>query len=173
MTTPKQAQRGQEWLESVIALMGIPAGVSTTFPDAEDETASCWLTVDSAALSEGQLAVLLGSQEGCGRSEPLDALQYLANTLLNLGVPDEEQQAFTTELNGYRLRRQQELQTLADAVAQQVRDTGEEAEMKELSSAERRQVHSFLKRYDDLETYSRGQEPDRRLAVKLRSPDRA
>ena len=55
-----------------------------------------------------------------------------------------------------------------EQVAQQVRQTGEEVEMKSLSSAERRQIHTFLKDAEDLETESRGQEPDRRLVVRRR-----
>jgi spoIIIJ-associated protein len=39
--------------------------------------------------------------------------------------------------------------------------------MAALSAAERRQVHTYLKDYEDLETYSRGKEPDRRLVVRL------
>ena len=38
-----------------------------------------------------------------------------------------------------------------------------------LSSAERRQIHNLLKDMEDMETESRGQEPDRRLVVKPRS----
>jgi spoIIIJ-associated protein len=57
---------------------------------------------------------------------------------------------------------------MAENAAQQVRMTGKEYEMKSLSSAERRQVHTLLKDCPDLETYSRGKEPDRRLVVRLR-----
>jgi spoIIIJ-associated protein len=40
--------------------------------------------------------------------------------------------------------------------------------MTSLSAAERRQIHTFLKECVDLETESRGEEPDRRLVVRLR-----
>lgn len=66
------------------------------------------------------------------------------------------------------MQRQIELQQLAEAAVQHVRETGEEYEMAALSAAERRQVHTYLKAtYGDLETYSRGKEPDRRLVVRL------
>jgi spoIIIJ-associated protein len=54
-------------------------------------------------------------------------------------------------------------------IAEQVRQTGQEVEIKSLSSAERRQIHTFLKDANDLSTESRGQEPDRRLVIRLRS----
>jgi spoIIIJ-associated protein len=41
-------------------------------------------------------------------------------------------------------------------------------EIKSLSSVERRLIHHFLEESDDLETYSRGQDPDRRLVIKMK-----
>jgi spoIIIJ-associated protein len=84
-----------------------------------------------------------------------------------MGQDQDHQGAFTVELAGYRLQRHKELQEIAENAANQVRQTGKEYELKSLSSAERRQVHTILKEYGDLETYSRGQEPDRRLVVRF------
>jgi len=163
-----QWQRGKEWLERALALMGIPVAVKA--PSAE-LVAACdaeaqWLVIDETALTQQQLESLLGAD-----GAPLDALQYWANTLLNLGLAPEAQSAYAIELNGYRQRRQQQLQDLAERVAQQVRESGQESYIESLSSAERRQVHTWLKQYRDLETYSRGQEPNRYLAVRYR-PER-
>ncbi|MBD0363233.1 MAG: RNA-binding protein, partial [Coleofasciculus sp. C3-bin4] len=125
---------------------------------------SYWLTIDQTKLTPEQIQTLIGP-EGAA----LDAIQYLANSILNLGQDEGQQAAYTIELDGYRTRRQEELWAMASHAAQQVRETGEEFEMKSLSSAERRQVHTFLKECDDLETQSQGQEPDRRLVVRRRS----
>lgn len=158
-------QRGQQWLEELLRLSGLPASVEVTNThDSQDDRPSYWLTIDQAQLSEAQVQRLIGTD-----GVAIDALQYLANSILNLGATDEGQAAYTVELDGYRLRRQEELQLLAERAAQQVRQTGQELELKSLSAAERRQVHTFLKECDDLETHSRGQEPDRRLVVCLRS----
>ena len=51
--------------------------------------------------------------------------------------------------------------------AEQVLASEREFEIKGLSSAERRQVHHFLKAHGGLATFSRGKEPDRRLVVSL------
>lgn len=159
--TPQQ--RGQEWLSRLLELAGLPAAVQAESVDAHID-GSCWLTIDTASLSEIQIERLLSDHGAV-----LDSMQYLINTTLNLGLPQEEQQPYTIELAGYRARRQQELQQMAAAAAAKVRETGEEYELASLSSAERRQVHTFLKEFEDLETFSRGQEPDRRLVVKPRS----
>lgn len=151
-------QRGQHWLERLLALMNVPAAVLATAP-AEGEEA-IWLEIADANLSPIQVETLIGD-----RGRTIDAIQYLANTLLNVGQPPEEQQAFTVELAGYRRRRQAELAQLVEAAIAQVLATGEEVEMQHLSAAERRQVHTLLKERDDLKTESRGSEPDRRLFI--------
>ncbi|WP_013322862.1 protein jag [Gloeothece verrucosa] len=160
----QQIERGKEWLETLLELMGISTEVKVGEDIIESsQPSSCWLIVDHTQLSPEQTELLVGY-----RGEGIDAIQYLANTILNLGTESEEQQAFTVEINGYRLKRQAELLAWAKRVADQVRQTGQEVEMKSLSSAERRQIHTFLKDAEDLATESRGQEPDRRLVVRLR-----
>ncbi|HEY9832032.1 MAG TPA: R3H domain-containing nucleic acid-binding protein [Stenomitos sp.] len=157
-------QRGQQWLEELLGLSKLTASVSPTLiDDSSDDKPNYWLTIDQTRLTPQQIEILIGPD-----GIVLDAIQYLANSILNLGQDEEGQAAYTIELDGYRLRRQEELRAMAAHAAQTVRETGQEYEMKSLSSAERRQVHTFLKECEDLETQSRGQEPDRRLVVRLR-----
>lgn len=167
-------QQGREWLQELLRLVDLPVDVqvaeqassnlgsteSTTSNSLEDR-ANYWLTIDETGLTPEQIQQLTGTNGAV-----LDAIQYLANTILNLGQAEDQQKAYTLELAGYRARRQAELQAMAEQAAEQVRQTGQEVEMKALSSAERRQIHTFLQSYPDLETYSRGREPDRRLVVK-------
>ncbi|MCP2729377.1 Jag family protein [Limnofasciculus baicalensis] len=154
--------RGKEWLEKLLDLSGLAADVKVTdSEDSEVDRPSYWLTIEETQLTSLQIHTLIGP-----KGEVIDAIQYLANSILNLD--DREQGSYTIELAGYRLQRQEELQSLATRAAQQVRATGGEVELTSLSSAERRQIHTFLKEWDDLETQSRGQEPDRRLVVRMR-----
>lgn len=157
----QKIQDGKQWLEEVLRLSGLPDAVEADAVKTELEQ-SCWLVIDHANLSLSQTQALIG-EGGVG----LDAIQYLANTILNIGQADDLQTAYTIELAGYRVQRQIELQQMAEAAAQQVRQTREEYELVALSSAERRQVHTYLKAFEDVETYSRGKEPDRRLVVRL------
>jgi spoIIIJ-associated protein len=158
----QQIQQGRQWLEEMLRLAGLPANVQADLERTRAE-GSCWLAIDDAALTHEQTQILIG-EEG----SVLDAIQYLANTILNIGRGETLQTAYTIELAGYRVQRQMELQQLAEEAVQHVRETGEEYEMVALSAAERRQVHTYLKAtYEDLETYSRGKEPDRRLVVRL------
>ncbi|HAZ43997.1 MAG TPA: RNA-binding protein [Cyanobacteria bacterium UBA11371] len=168
--TDSRMQRGQKWLEELLRLTKTPASVQVekhaTLAEQDDDSEpdSYWLTIDETNLTPAQIQALIGVD-----GSALDAIQYLANTTVNLGRTPDEQAAYTVELAGYRVQRQAELLQMAQYAAEQARLTGKEFELKSLSAAERRQVHTFLKDFTDLETYSRGKEPDRRLVVVRRS----
>ena len=154
---------GIEWLKTLLNYQGIAAGINAS--RVEDEFgASYWLTIDAADLLPEQLVQLVGE-----RGHSLDAIQYLANTILNLGRSPDEQQPYTIELAGHRAKRKAELMTIVTEAADKAQSTGEECELAALSSAERRQVHHFFTEIEGLETFSRGREPDRRLVVRQSS----
>jgi spoIIIJ-associated protein len=156
--------KGQEWLTQLLQKAGLSATVSGSeeeVPLDSEEGASYWLTIDEANLSPEQISTLIGSN-----GLVLDAIQYLANSILNLNQSTELQASYTIELNGYRVKRQAEIRALAENAASAARASRNEIEIKSLSSAERRQVHTYLKDYPDLETFSRGKEPHRHLVVR-------
>jgi spoIIIJ-associated protein len=162
-----QMQRGQQWLERLMQLMGVSATVQAELQAIATDTGdrlepdSFWLTINENNLQPEQIQTLIGAQ-----GSVLDAMQYLANAALNVSQPQEQQAAYTIELDGYRVRRQAEIQAIAADAIEQVRATGTEVEIKSLSSAERRQIHTFMKDYQDLETFSRGKEPHRHLVIR-------
>lgn len=161
-----QIQRGQQWVKSLLQLINVSADVRSesqqNFVDGDFlESDSYWLMIDETNLMPEQIQVLIGPQ-----GTVLDAIQYLANASLNLNQTEEQQASYTVELNGYRVRRQADLSAIAQSAAIEARGSGKEVEIKSLSSAERRQVHTFLKDFQDLETFSRGKEPHRHLVVR-------
>ena len=162
-----QMQRGQQWLERLMQLMGVSATVQAELQAIATDTGdrsepdSFWLTINENNLQPEQIQILIGAQ-----GSVLDAMQYLANAALNVSQPQEQQAAYTIELDGYRIRRQAEIGAIAADAIEQVRATGTEVEIKSLSSAERRQIHTFMKDYQDLETFSRGKEPHRHLVIR-------
>ncbi|MBW4554223.1 MAG: RNA-binding protein [Aphanocapsa sp. GSE-SYN-MK-11-07L] len=159
--TLQHPQRGQQWLETLLPLAGFGATVGLEQPQIEAEF-GYWLTIQSADLTAEQVDRLLGSGAAA-----LDAIQYLINATLNIGQDREQQAVYTVELANHRLNRYKELRSLAEQAASQVRQTQAEFVTQALSAAERRMVHTILQDEPDLETFSRGQEPDRRLVVRL------
>lgn len=152
-------EQGRQWLTELLQLMGVVATVKAIAVDAEEN----WLEIETEGLEPQEVALLAG--EG---GQTLDAIQYLANSVLNLKREADDRFGLTIELEGIRQRARAELFARAKAVAERVRESGQAEEMTSLSSAERRQVHNYLKAYPDLESFSQGAEPDRRLAVRRR-----
>lgn len=153
---------GQEWLQKLLTLCDIPTNVEEGVPKAAADRLQAfgghWLTLDHHALSAEQRAVFLADN-----GKVLDAIQYLINATLHL--TQDAQDVYTVELEGFREHRYLELLEMAEQVAEQVRAAGAEVEMDPLSPAERRLIHTILGNAPDLETFSRGQEPQRRLVV--------
>jgi spoIIIJ-associated protein len=160
----QKLERGKQWLEQLLNLSGIATTVDTQQPEGNDAL-SYWLTIDRSQLTPEQISNLIGTE-----GATIDAIQYLANASLNIHQEQDLQAGYIIELDGYRHRRAIELKSIADAAAISVRETRQEVVLQPMSSAERRQLHTFFDSdpsYQDLSTYSRGQEPDRRLVVKL------
>jgi spoIIIJ-associated protein len=163
-----QIERGQQWLKSLLELTGVSTEIkgeleasNTSGSGDTPEGESYWLTIDETKLTPEQVQILIGTD-----GSVLDAMQYLVNSTLNLNQEPQQQASYTIELNGYRVKRQAEIQAIAQNAAEQVRNYGQQVEIKSLSSAERRQVHTFLKDFGDLETFSQGKEPHRHLIVR-------
>jgi len=163
-------QQGEQWLQELLEILGTSAvvrGNLQALPPLDDEspdareTESYWLTIDASYLLPEQISALIGND-----GSVLDAIQYLANSVLNLNREEEDRTSYTVELNGYRIKRQAEVQSLAEAAVREVRFSGREVEIKSLSSPERRQIHTYLEDFPDLETFSRGREPHRHLVVR-------
>lgn len=95
--------------------------------------------------------------------EVLNAMQYLVNIVAgrkyNNGI------RATLDGNNYRRRREEALYQLATRVAEEVKNRGEEAVLDALPAFERRIVHKSLSDYEGVQTYSEGEEPNRRVVI--------
>jgi spoIIIJ-associated protein len=170
MADRSSAQVAQQWLSQLLRYFSLDVPISITPPDCAQtrlkDFGGHWLTLDIEKLEESQVQSLMGE-----KGAVLDAIQYLVNATLNLGQDSSSQAAYTVELLGCREQRYLELAQMADDVAAQVRETGQEVAMTPLPPAERRLIHTILGESEDLQTYSRGQEPQRCLVVGPKQPE--
>jgi spoIIIJ-associated protein len=162
-------ERGEAWLSTVLEMLGFSSPIATKLEpvansDAANGESNCWLIVDHSNFSQEQVETLIGKG-----GVNIDAIQYLANVSLNANLAEAEQLSYIIDINGYRHDRQQQLEQIAIAAADKVRSTSEPEQINDLSSAERKVVHTLLKDYPDLKTESRGREPHRHLIVSLQS----
>lgn len=157
-----QVSLGKQWLEQLLDSMGLAAQVTTEgFEKADTDSDNHWLNIDSSGLTAEQKERLIGNQ-----GKNIDAIQYLTNTILNLDLEPEAQGSFTVELDGYRVERTKKLASITQSAIEEVRQTGQEVEIPDLSAAERKQIHTALEKVEDLHSESRGREPDRKLVLK-------
>ena len=93
----------------------------------------------------------------------IDAIQYLAaRAAFSSG---EERKSVVVDADGYRERRARTLQRAADRAAGDALSFGRPVELEPMSAPERKIVHQHLADRTDVETYSEGEEPERRLVV--------
>jgi len=93
----------------------------------------------------------------------IDAIQHLAYRFAFRG--EEARKRLVVDAAGYRERRAAALRAAADQAAEAAVSDGREVRLEAMSALERRVVHEHLKARHDVETFSEGQEPSRRLVV--------
>jgi len=95
--------------------------------------------------------------------QTIDAIQHLAYRIAFRGA--EERKQVVVDAAGYRERRAATLRATADQAAEAAISDHRPVALEPMSALERKVVHEYLKTRRDVETYSEGQEPSRRLVV--------
>ncbi len=143
---PREVLR--ELLEEVVAAVGVEATVSV----AESEG------VLTGTIEGDDLGVLIGRH-----GQTIDALQHLAQRIVFRGARAETR--VVVDAGGYRTRRAETLRHDADQAAERALRDGRPVELEPMPASERRVVHEHLRERGDVQTYSEGEEPERRLVV--------
>ena len=102
--------------------------------------------------------------------ENLMAFQRMA-WLLFKKQNKEESLPFIVDVNNYRQEKEERLKSLARSAALKVRRTKEREVLRPMSAYDRRIIHTFLADEEDLTTESIGEEPERKVVVKLVGKD--
>ena len=142
------SSRVRELLERIAAAAGVDAVVEIT-EDADGVT---------AAYVGEDLGVLIGR-----RGQTIDAIQHLAYRFAIDG--DQERKRVIVDAAGYRERRAIALRAAGDQAAETAIHDHRTVSLEAMSPLERKVIHEHLKTRHDVETYSEGQEPGRRLVV--------
>jgi len=143
--------RATTLVKSILGAMGLSGEVTAK----EDGEA---ITVDIAGENLGPL---IGR-----RGETLNALQYLVGLAVNRGK--EEKKRVVIDIGGYRRKRDQTLRELAIKLADKVKERGRSIVLEPMSPHERRIIHMTLRGRDDIYTFSKGEEPFRKIVISPR-----
>ncbi|WP_092282518.1 RNA-binding cell elongation regulator Jag/EloR [Caldicoprobacter faecalis] len=141
----------KEFLSRVLELMGIEAKIEIT----EEESQIM------VKLSGQNMGLVIGR-----RGETLDALQYITNLAVNRNKSDYKRIIIDTE--EYRSKREETLRKLAKRLANKVQRTKKSIVLEPMNPYERRIIHSTLQNHPYVTTYSEGEEPYRKVVIKLK-----
>jgi spoIIIJ-associated protein len=140
--------RVQELLEHIVDGVGIDASVHVE-EDADEIRAD---------LEGDDLGLLIGRH-----GQMIDAIQHIAYRVASKGHTVRKR--VVVDAAGYRERRAVALRAAADQAAEAAVHDRRAVTLEAMSALERKVVHEHLKSRHDVETYSQGEEPDRRLVV--------
>ena len=110
----------------------------------------------SSRCSGGELGLLIGKH-----GQTIDALQAIANAAV---YRSGTHKSVTVDAAGYRDRRRQTLEGIADRSAERAA-RGERVLLEPMSPVERKVVHERLKEFPGVQTASEGTEPNRYVVV--------
>jgi len=139
-----------QWLVSrIVSALGVEGTVNL-------EEGQDMITV---TVSGDDVGVLIGRH-----GQTIDAIQYLLN-VIQYRAYGEAKKDVVVDAAGYRERRRATLESLADEIADRVRESGRAEELEPMTSVERKIVHLRLKDAAGVATTSEGTEPNRYVVV--------
>lgn len=143
---------GKKFLIQVLNTMGIEAEV-----DIKEENDTVYIN-----LIGSNMGTIIGY-----RGETLDSLQYLVSLVINK-EHNVHYKKVILDTENYRHKREETLKKLAEKTAYKVRKKGRAYKLEPMNPYERRIIHSVLQECDDIQTYSEGEEPYRRIVIDLK-----
>ena len=143
--------RARDFLSDIFDAMHMNVSIET-------ELSERCLNID---LSGDNMGLIIGK-----RGDTLDALEHLVSLCVNRG--DGEYVKVIVDTENYRRKRQQTLVKLAESLASSVVRNRKKIVLEPMSSNERRIIHSTLQNNAYVDTYSIGDEPNRKVVVALK-----
>ena len=143
--------RAYNFLTDVFVGMGLRVDINITFNDKRMDI----------NLSGDNMGIVIGK-----RGDTLDALEHLVSLCVNRG--DGEYIRVSLDTENYREKRKATLINLAENLAHSVVKNKRKVTLEPMSSNERRIIHSTLQNNKYVDTYSVGDEPNRKVVIALK-----
>jgi spoIIIJ-associated protein len=99
------------------------------------------------------------------RGETLDSLQFLTSLVINRDK--ETYKKVSIDVENYRQKREETLERLAFKLAERVVQYKKNITLEPMNPYERRIIHAYLHTNNNVETYSVGEEPNRKVVITL------
>lgn len=114
-------------------------------------------------LTGPKMGIIIGR-----RGQTLDSLQYLVSLVVNKNKGKDNYVKIILDTEDYRRKREETLHRLAKRLAENVIKSGRKVELEPMNPYERRIIHSALQEYNQITTYSEGEEPYRKVVIALK-----
>ncbi len=154
---PEEVIIARETINIILEKMRVNAEVSVRLGDSDNDRIQPVL-ID---IEGNDLSFLIGR-----KAETINALQFITSLIVGreLGrwIP------LQIDVQQYRKRREDELRKLARRIADQVISTGRNQALEPMPPNERRIIHIELSDHPQVETESEGEDPKRKVVVRLR-----
>ena len=151
------AEVARNILENLLDLMGIPASVNPVHEVLVESGAEIPSSI-TLNVEGDDLGILIGR-----RGQTLSCLQYMVRIIVghqkNVWLP------IVIDVEGYKQRRCNALQTMALRIAEQVTQKREPFALEPMSAFDRRVIHMTLADHPEVITESRGEDEARRVVV--------
>lgn len=128
-------------------------------------------TFRSSVSEDGQTIEIISSDSSLligKKGKNLDALQLLANVVVNRNTPQEKRERIILDTESYRVRRKETLLASLGEITQEVKQSGKSVSLEPMSPHERKIIHLALKDDPDLTTESSDEGENRHVVIKLR-----
>ncbi|WP_282938682.1 RNA-binding cell elongation regulator Jag/EloR [Paenibacillus sp. RC67] len=133
------------------------------------QTMSVQVRIEQKSTRDGLEFHLFGTELGMligRRGQTLDALQYLVNIVANRY--SNTHMRIVLDAEQFRERRKKTLEELAARLADKVIRSRKEVVLEPMSPHERKVIHAKLQDHPKVRTFSRGEEPNRRVVIVTR-----
>ncbi|MFC1878308.1 RNA-binding cell elongation regulator Jag/EloR [Chloroflexota bacterium] len=145
----------RQTVEELLERMNVYAGVTACLGEPDDSRSRVPVLVD---IHGDDLSILIGP-----KAETLNAFQYIVSLIvgkeLGRSIP------LVLDVEGYRVRRAQQLRQLANKMADQVVNSGRRQSLEPMPASERRLVHIALRQHPGVYTESTGEDPRRKVMI--------
>lgn len=154
------AETARDILETLLDLMGVSTVVTPVaeFTIDEEEGAESTITLDVRGDDPG---ILIGR-----RGQTLSCLQYLVRIIV--GHQTQEWPPIIIDVEGYKRRRFEALQAMANRIAEQVKTKGVPFALEPMPAFDRRIIHLCLAGHPEVTTQSNGEGEMRKVVIQPR-----
>ncbi|URN95943.1 MAG: protein jag [Candidatus Pristimantibacillus lignocellulolyticus] len=149
---PDSKEEAEVFIRDVAKAMGLD--VQLTWQQSKDG-------VQLSIACDGDIGMIIGK-----RGQTLDALQYLVTIVANRYSDNHIR--IVLDAQNFREGRRKRLESLSDRLAGTVIRTRKEIVLEPMVPHERKIIHSHLQSHAKVRTFSKGDEPNRRIVITLK-----